>query len=111
MRIYRRSEFLKLPSGTIYAKGEPWFFDGFNVKGYTIGNDWAQLNPMWIEARDESEQWSRLDEMLEHGASYPMQESFGRDGCFNEEDLFLVLEREDLEKLRAMIDIALKVAE
>lgn len=111
MRIYKRAEFLALPAGTIYAKGKPWYFDGFNVKADTLpSNDWVQLSPMWIEAHDEDEQSERLDEMLERGASYPMQESYGRDGCFDEEEVFLVPERADLEKLRAMIDAALAVA-
>jgi hypothetical protein len=110
MRIYRRKEFLALPAGTIYAKGKPWYFDGFSVKGDTWTNDWLTLSPMWIEAHDDGEQWQRLEAMLEAGASYPLQESFGRDGCFDDEDIFLVPEKADLEKLRAMVDAALTVA-
>ena len=110
MRIYRRKEFMELPEGTIYAKGKPWHFDGFNVKGESWETDWTYLSPMWIFAHDDGEQWARLDEMLEHGASYPMQHGYGRDGCFDDDDLFLVPERADLEKLRAMVDAALTVA-
>jgi len=111
MRIYRRAEFLKLPAGTIYAKGKRWYFDGFNVKADTLGNDWVQLSPMWIEADDDAEQWSRLDEMLERGTSQPMAEGYGRDGSFDEDALFLVPERADLERLRDMVDAALAVVE
>ena len=110
MRIYRRSEFLSLPVGTIYAKGTPWAFHGFSVKGETWGNDWLELSPMWIEAHDDEEQHERLEAMLEQGASYPMQESYGRDGCFDDEEIFLVPEKEDLEKLRAMVEAALATA-
>ena len=109
MKIYRRKDFLELPEGTIYAKGKPWFFSYLSVKGKTLSNDWSQLSPMWIEAYDDGEQWRRLDDMLENGASYPMQTSYGRDGCFDDDDLFLVPERDDLEKLRAMIDDAISV--
>lgn len=108
MRIYTREQFLKLPAGTIYAKGKPWHFDGLNVKADTMGNDFVHLSPMWIEAQDDGEQWDRLDDMLKNGASYPMAESYGRDGCFDDEEIFLVPERKDLEALRGMIDAALE---
>ena len=110
MRIYRRDEFLKLPAGTIYAKGKPCYFDGFNVKFDTLNNDWVHLNPMWIEAQDSGEAFDRFDEMLEHGASYPMQESAGRDGCYDKDEIFLVPERADLLKLKELIEAALSVA-
>lgn len=53
----------------------------------------------------------RLDDMLENGASYPMDASYGRDGCFNEADLFLVFERADLVQLGKIVDQAILVAE
>lgn len=111
MRIYTRPEFLKLPAGTIYAKGKPWYFDGFNVKADTMGNDWVQLSPMWVEAHNDAEQWSRLEGMLERGESYPMASSYGRDGFFDPDELFLVPEKEDLERLREMIDAAIRAAQ
>lgn len=109
MRIYRRAEFLALPSGTIYSKGKRWYFNHIEIKGETLTNDWLSISPMWIEAYDDGEQWERLEAMLEKGASYPMQEDFGRDGCFDDEEIFLVPEKADLEKLRAMVDAALTV--
>lgn len=110
MKIYRRAQFLNLPAGTIYAKGEQWCFDGFSVKADTISNDWVCLSPMWIEANGEDEQWERLNAMLEDGAAFPMDTIYGRDGTFNDEQIFLVPDRADLEKLRAIIDAAIDVA-
>lgn len=107
MKIYRRKEFLDLPEGTIYAKGKRWYFDGLRIKGESYPNDWRYLDPMWIDAQDSGEAFERLEEMLETGASYPMEEATSRDGLFDGEDIFLVAERADLEKLRAMIDTAL----
>lgn len=104
MRIRRRAEFLALPTGTIYAKGKPWCFDGLSVKSDTWGNDWLTLSPMWVDDSD-------LEAMLESGASSPMQEIYERDGCFDEDEIFLVMERADLERLRAMVDAALAVTE
>lgn len=100
-----------LPAGTIYAKGKPWCFDGFNVKDQTLRNDWVKLAPMWIEANDDGEQVERLTEMLETGASYPMDDSFGRDGCFDDDEIFLIPEKADLEKLKALIDAAIAVSD
>lgn len=110
MRIYNREEFLKLPAGTIYGKGKPWFFDGVNVKGDTTGNDWGYLNPLWVEAEDTGEAIDRLTGMLERGESQPMEDSFGRDGCYDEDDIFLVFERADLDQLRDWIDGAISVS-
>ena len=107
MRIYRLKEFLNLPAGTIYAKGQPWVFHGFSVKADTLGTDWTMLSPMWIEAESDTDQDTKLAAMLESGASIPMIESYGRDGFFEDDALFLVPERADLEKLRAMIDCAI----
>ena len=110
MKIFTRQEFLKLPAGTIYAKGKPMYFDGFNVKADSLGNDWVQLSPMWIDATDADQQWRRLDGMIHRGESYPMAESYSRDGCFDDEEIFLVPEKADLEKLRDMINAAIAVA-
>lgn len=109
MRIYRRAEFLKLPEGTIYAKGKPWHFGRFRVKFDTSesGNDWWSLDPCWVAAIRGDDAFDRLDEMLEKGASYPMQDAIDRDGLYDEDALFLVFEPADLLTLRGMIDGAI----
>jgi hypothetical protein len=110
MRIYRRTEFLKLPPGTVYAKGVPWAFEDLSFKGDTTGNDWWEHSPTWVDAESSEEAFGRLNEMLEGGASYPMANSECRDGCFNDDAIFLVFERTDLEKLRELIDGAINVS-
>lgn len=110
MKIYKRAEFLGLPAGTIYAKGKPWYFSEPHIKGDTLpSNDWVCLSFNWISAKNESEQHEYLEHMLESGASYPMNDSFGRDGCFDKEEFFLVYEKDDLLKLREYVDEALKI--
>jgi hypothetical protein len=110
MRIYRRKEFLELPEGTIYAKGEPWCFGPLEIKHDTTDyGDWWSLDPCWIEANDSSEAVDRLDQMLEHGASYPMQDAISRDGLHEADALFLVFEKDDLMRLRGMIDKAMNL--
>lgn len=113
MRVYRRKEFLSLPDGTIYAKGKPWFFKGLTVKADTSmsGNDWWSLDPCWIDSKTGEEVWDYLPDMLENGASHPMQTAVSRDGMNDKEDLFLVFEVSDLQNLRGMIDKAIEVAQ
>ncbi len=113
MKILRRADFLKLPEGTIFAKGKPWYFENLSIKADSLfleggGNDFLCLSLPWVEASDSGQAMSRLDEMLETGVSYPMEDSYGRDGCFDDEEVFLVLEEDDLLQLRGYIDTALQ---
>lgn len=109
MKIYKREEFLKLPEGTIYAKGKPWYFGGLGIKHDTTDyGDWWYLDPCWIDS--EKEPWDLLDDMLENGSSQPMETAIGRDGLHDAEALFLVFESADLLKLREMIDKAIEVS-
>ena len=112
MKILSRESFLKLPEGTIFAKGEPWFFGNLSIKGDSMyfdsgGNDFIYLDPHWVDAHDSGEAMARLDEMLATGCSYPMEDAFGRDGCFEDDAVFMVFEREDLTKLKRYIESAL----
>ena len=115
MRVHNRQDFMKLPAGAAFAKGKPWFFDGLQFKGDTIQNDrgenidWYVLDLTWVDGQNSGECFTRLDEMLDEGKSYPVQNSICRDGCFDDEDLFLVFERDDLELLKTQVDAALSV--
>lgn len=110
MKVLTRAEFMKMPEGTIFAKGKPWCFEDLSVKGQTLPSDFIYLSLVTVES-DSADEWSsRLNEMLETGCSYPIDESgFTRDGCFDEGDLFLVYEKSDLLMLRSHIDEALRV--
>jgi hypothetical protein len=112
MRIYNRQEFMKLPAGTFFAKGKPWYFEAIDVKDETCviegrNVDFFVHGLTWVEANDSGEAIDRLEEMKERGDSYPMQDSICRDGCFDEEDIFLVYEKEDLERIKIMLEKAL----
>lgn len=111
MRIVSRAEFMKLPAGTLFAKGKPMYFGSLCVKGDSLESDWIDRQLVWFEEHgstgDEFDQGHRWDEMVENGASFPMHTGYGRDGCFDNEDLFLIYERDDLLELRSVIDAAL----
>jgi len=108
MRVYTRSDFLKLPAGTVYCQGERWYFGGLTFKGESLDNDWYQVNPAWVDGKDSTECFERLEEMLNNRMSYPMQGDECRDGLFDA-NLFLVLEKDDLLQLREWIDVAVRV--
>lgn len=110
MKILTRGNFMKMPEGTIFAKGNPWYFDDLSIKAQSIDEDFVCMSLVDIGADDSGEWFSRLNEMLETGASYPfVNDNYGRDGCFDEEEIFLVFERDDLMKLRDLIDGAIAV--
>ncbi|MDR3533962.1 MAG: hypothetical protein P4L90_25780 [Rhodopila sp.] len=110
MRVLNRVDFLKMPAGTIYARGIPWAFDGLSIKAESLGSDWVCMNPCWVSAHDSGQAFDRLEEMLDTGKSYPAEDAFGRDGCFDADAIFLVFERADLEALQSHIAAALEVA-
>lgn len=111
MKIYRRADFLKLPAGTMYLKGTIWRFDTIEIKADTLPpNDWVCLNPFWPEADDSAGAFTKAEAMLEKGVSEPMGESYGRDGRYDADEIFLVLEPADLERLKQYCDEAIKVA-
>ncbi|CAN7374149.1 hypothetical protein LJR231_002241 [Phyllobacterium sp. LjRoot231] len=108
MKIYNRKDFLKLPAGIIFAKGQPFAFDEIQVKGDSLENDFFSREWTWISAHDSGEAMARLDEMLERGASYAINDAEGRDGLFDDNDIFLVFEPEDLQTMRQDIDAAVE---
>lgn len=116
MRIFRRAAFLNLPAGVIFAKGKPWYFETLSRKDETIHDqgrpiDWYYQDLVNIDMGADSGEWhDRLDHMLEYGSSQPMEDAVGRDGCFDDEDLFLVFEPADLVNLQVIIAEALKIA-
>ena len=110
MRIYNRKDFLALPPGTMYAKGEPWAFNCLSIKADNLGNDWVCLNIPWVDARSSEEAVERLEDMLHNGSSYPLDEDYGRDGTFDDREVFFVFELDDLVKLKGWIDNAIVTA-
>ncbi len=115
MKIYSRTEFMKLPEGVLFSKGKPWYWDGLHVKGDTIlidgrAIDFGERGLLSIEANDSGELIGRYEAMRADGASFPMEDAYGRDGCFDDEDLFLVWESDDLHEMARIIHAALTAA-
>lgn len=110
MKILSLGQFRDLPAGSLFCNGSRWVFGELSVKGRSEGDQSISMALIDIDSSGSSDRWDRLEEMATKGARYPMVEDcFGRD-CFNENDLFLVLEKADLMALRARIDKAIEVA-
>lgn len=120
MRIVDRKEFLALPSGTIYAKFGAQPKDGsylnlthgeVAIKGDTsAGVDWwvQDLFPWFAESSGSDDYHETLERMLLHGAeAKPDYDCESRDGYFDEDQLFVIWDREDAERLIARLQRAL----
>ena len=112
MRVVDRPTFLSLPEGTIYAKGKPAYWEGLCIKGETIfhdglASDWSSLNPCWVQSKAGEEIINEMLRAFEDGLSRPMEDAYGRDGCFDNDEMFLIFQRPDLETLRNFIDQAI----
>lgn len=100
MKIINRQQFLQLPAGVLFTKFEPSCFDELRIKGDTIGADFHAVTI--ADAIDADGTSDLLDKIhrAEGGESLHMDfETVQRDGLFDEDQLFAVWEREDVEKL------------
>jgi hypothetical protein len=114
MKVYDRTEFMKLPEGVLFCKGKPWYWGELEVKGESLTSDFTSRNLCWIDAKSSEEATDKFDQMLNEGTSEPMETAYGRDGMFDGEDLFLVFEETDLMELIAIAQngiVALRRAE
>jgi hypothetical protein len=125
MKIVDRKTFLAMPAGTVYAK---WGSAGelapnesdlthgcVAVKGDTVaGVDWvAQELLDWPEDCSDSGQWA--DAMIAAIAGTPtaplsIGDGGGRDGLFDDDQLFAVFQRVEVERLIALFQNSLATA-
>ena len=109
MKILNRHDFLKMPEGTFFAKGEKWCIDGFCIKGETYKDregtniDFVYLNLVQIEFFNSEELFDRQELMLNKGESFGINLSYMRDGMFDDDAIFLVFEKHDLLIIQHLI--------
>jgi len=103
MKIVDLTEFLRLPPGTLYAKYEPCVFESLAIKSENCSHtkDWFYSDIVYaIACNSSDEMFDLLDHSQKHGSSIPMDfEITSRDGCFEDDQLFAVFERADVEQL------------
>ncbi|MES2902846.1 MAG: hypothetical protein V4696_01550 [Pseudomonadota bacterium] len=103
MKIVDRATFLALPSGTIFAKYAPCYFEELSVKGDSLETDFIYqglVTPNFTTANDSGE-WGEALQWIEEGNPSPPLDfdMMGRDGCFDDKQLFAVWEDDDVEVL------------
>jgi hypothetical protein len=117
MKLYTRDKFMALPDGVFFVKmAGKWANQDLCIKGETIigreglAIDFYEQPLNIIDFVDTNVLVEQLEEMLEAGASYPYNQTDGRDGMFDDGDMFLVYEREDLAGLADQIRTAIEVS-
>lgn len=109
MRIVNLTTFLTLPAGTVYAKFAPDYFEHWGIKEGSLPRDfiYQTLEPHF-EGDGGSADWSdTLDRLVEGGSAAVEFDCCGRDGSFEDGQLFAVLDRQDTERLIRRLQKAL----
>jgi len=107
MRAMTPEQFRECQEGTVFAYGQPWAFSSLLILDEHVMGDgywgfWA-TNPMWVDAEDCSQATERLQDMLENGASHPMEDACSKYMSYDGDvmSVFLVLEKADIDRLVA----------
>lgn len=107
MRVYNRKDFLSLPEGTFFCKGTQWSFDNLSIKGQTLDNDFVYVDLCNIDSNGTDCWVERLEDSLNNGTSYPINNNSSRDGFFDENAIFLIFEKHDLIYLINLMKISI----
>jgi len=93
MKILTRKEFLKMPSQTVFSYYKPDFFNGLMIK--SSGED--DVIDFTVEDLIEIDIYFHA---LNQGENVPATfECSGREGLFDDEQLFAVYDKSDVERL------------
>lgn len=112
MKIVNLETFRSLPNGTVYTKYEPCCFEGLCVKQGTIEHDFFYESITdEIECHGSGDMVDKLSLAKETGCSIKMDfEATMRDGFFEENQLYAVWEKEDVEGLVSKLQKCLQEA-
>jgi len=99
MKIINRDQFLDMPANTVYFEFEPCVFGPMRIKGDTIGNDWFYTDICSFDG-DKEMFFDIYDDMIQTGRSQPLDMDVeGRDGTFDCDQMYAVLDNEDIKHL------------
>lgn len=107
MKIVDRATFLALPLETLFSKYQPCAFEDMCIKGDTICREggapidfYFQALVDAVAADDSGEFFATLDQAEQTGESVRLDfDCQQRDGCFDQDQLFAVWERADVDAL------------
>lgn len=102
MKIVDRKTFLALPAETLFSKYEPCVFGPLEIKGDTISqiDFFSQQIADSVRCHDSGEFNKILFDAEKNGTSFAMDFNLeGRDGLFDDNQLFAVWEPSDIALL------------
>jgi len=102
MKIINLQEFKQMPCGTIFCKYQPCVFGELEIKGTWVSDIDFVSAPLtgYIECEDSSDMFERLDRYVKTKESFRLDiEGYGRDGFFDDDQLFAVYEKRDIAQL------------
>jgi len=102
MRILNEKEFRALPEGVVFMKYVPCCPEELSVKGETWDDDFLASGIVFDILCSGSEDMVQILAKAEHDSSFSVDLDLdikGRDGCFNEDQLFAVYEQKDIDGL------------
>lgn len=106
MRLVNLTEFLKLPSGTMFCKYQPQIFDELCIKLDTINEmDFYYRNLYDINASGSEEETDMIY-IAEEDSNYQLPidcETYGRDGFFDRTQIYAVFTEEEKQKIKENI--------
>ena len=120
MKYVDRKTFLGLPAGVFYARVDlrpnaVGIYDNLEVKGETLpsGRDFWSTAIVGLATPDDDIRCTTeilLEQeraMRTSGASFPMNDTIVRYGLYDEDQIFMIFELDDLRRLRDLVDAAL----
>jgi hypothetical protein len=112
MKIIDLQTFREMPSGILFSKYQPTYFGDLCVKDETLENDFYVSQIQDAIECESSEEFAELCIKAEkEGISLKMDfDTICRDGMFEEDQLFAVWEKEDIEQLIVKLTKCLDVA-
>lgn len=109
MRIVDRNTFMALPENTLFSNWEPCVFGELSIKGESLEQDFlAQEIASAVKCNNSGEFVDLCDDAARTGKSIALDlDCMGRDGCFDDGQIFAVWEAEDvmalIERLKACV--------
>jgi hypothetical protein len=112
MKIVNLQQFLQMPKGTLFQKYQPCVAEDICVLDDRCGDIdfyYSSLDGMSVNCSGSTEMFDILFKAGEEGSSFDLDlDTVGRDGCFEEKQLFLVWEKPDVEYLIKRLQESLK---
>lgn len=115
MRIVDRKTFLSLPKGSLYQKYKPAITGSINIKDDNSGdNDWfyqAIDGVTSINCDNTTDMFVALQNAVDKGSHFDLDlDCCSRDGCYEEDQLFMIWEKKDIQMLIDRLQVAVNEA-